>query len=220
MNVRSYIAVRRAFALYRSAMGPASRITFDEYALLTHLALAQGPLRATDLATYQNVLRPTMTHRAYHLADKGLLERAAGSDDRRNILCTLTDDGHDFLIESSGDMIETLRQGDHLAQIDAPRLLAYVHTMGTAQVSSLDLCLLGVHVILGMDEGVPSVINLVRLLGLLQPTVSMSLKTLDKRGLLDREGTVVCLTDEGRARVAALEKTIRKLVVPNGLSVS
>ena len=220
MNVKGYIAIRRAFSLYRSAMGPASRITFDEYALMTHLALSEEPLRATDLARYQNVLRPTMTHRTSHLADKGLIKREDGTVDRRNVMCALTKGGRDFLAESSKDMVVTLHEGGSLSQVEPPRFLAYVHTMGAAQVSSLDMCLLGVHVLSGQEDTRTSVVNLVGLLGLLQPTVSMSLKTLVERGLLEREGTTVHLTDEGQAKVDALLRTISKLTVPHGLYVS
>ena len=161
-----------------------------------------------------------MTHRTCHLADRGLLGRSEGKVDRRNVMCVLTQAGHAFLADSSEDMVRTLRRGSKLAQVDPPRFLAYVHTMGTSQISSLDLCLLGVMVLSEDDETGPTVVGLVNLLGLLQPTVSMSLKTLESRGLLRRGSDGVGLTDEGLCAAKDLSDAIGRLVVPHGLAVN
>ena len=78
MDVREYITIRRAFNIIRQD-GPASkRLTFEEAAVLALLDSSKDPLPTSGIAAWQNALRPTMTHRANHLASLGFIERTAG----------------------------------------------------------------------------------------------------------------------------------------------
>ena len=93
MKVCEYLSVRRAFGLVRQSTPASGRVTFDELGIMCHLANVGKPLRTSEIAEHQGVLRPTMTHRAGHLSELGLIERRMGRSDRRSVCCSLTDAG-------------------------------------------------------------------------------------------------------------------------------
>ena len=90
--------------------------------------------------------------------------------------------------------------------------------MGQHYIQASGLILVGLYV--NNRDGVP-ISLLVGALGLLQPTVSMSVGSLTKRGLVARphiEGssarsTFVVLTEEGRESIQVLVDKIVRLVV-------
>ena len=215
MELRDYIAIRRAYNLVRQSSPRESRMTFAEFAMLCRINVLARPLTTTEIATYQNVLRPTMTHRTKHLSEMGLLERSKGDSDRRHILCAITDGGEAFVRETCEQLCIILRLGTALKRIDWERACRYVDAMGSVELKASDLVLLG---ILNSDGGI-TVSALVDMLGLLQPTVSMSVSALEKAGLICHERdavrrlSTVMLTQEGRARGDDFCRDIDSLVV-------
>ena len=69
MEVREYLAIRRAYNTIRQRCDADKRLTFSEFAIACRLSLSPEGLRTSDIAEYQGCLRPTMTHRTKHLAD-------------------------------------------------------------------------------------------------------------------------------------------------------
>jgi DNA-binding MarR family transcriptional regulator len=138
------------------------------------------------IANWQHALRPTMTHRANHLASLGLIVRTPGVDDRRNVVCSITDEGRATLESLCSGIRQTLSRGKVLTRIDEGRVKRYLLAMGQYYIQASDLVLIGLSV--SDREGVPIAL-LVGALGLLQPTVSMSVQALEERGLVYRAVT-------------------------------
>lgn len=217
MNVSEYLSVRRAYALVRRAMAPGERITFDELAIMCRLKLSEEPLRTSQIADYQQVLRPTMTHRTNHLAKLGLIGRENSDADRRSVFCALTTAGDRLLLELLTDMCAQIKSGMPLSRCKPERMCAIVCTMGSVGVDAGGLIVLGLDAKEG-DEGA-AVCELVESLGLLQPTVSMAVGALERNGLTRRGGASgstsanVCLTEQGRAHAEQLKDSIVALHV-------
>ena len=148
MNVREYLSVRRAYALVRQGMPYADRLTFEELAILCHLSNASSPLRTSEVAEYQGVLRPTMTHRTSHLARLGLIERTSGERDRRSVCCALSQEGRLRLDSALLDMCASIKPGMPLSRCTPDRMRRVVDTMGSVTLSSADL-------VLGRARGLP-----------------------------------------------------------------
>ena len=215
MELRDYIAIRRAYNLVRQTYPRRSRMTFAEFAILCHMYLFDGSLNTTEIAKYQNVLRPTMTHRTKHLSGLGLIERTRGDNDHRHILCSVTDEGRAFVQDICEQVCAIRRQGDALRRIEWERACRYIEAMGSLDLKASDLVLLG---IMGSEEGT-TVSSLVDALGLLQPTVSMSVSALMNAGMIDRgrDGArrlaTVSLTQKGRSTGEELCQGIDELLV-------
>ncbi len=159
-----------------------------------------------------------MTHRTKHLGALGLIEREKGVKDRRNVVCALTKEGVAYTEGLCTACCSKIKAGQPLARVDAGRMCRYVDAMGSITCRAGDLVLLGV--LSAGNEG-STVTSLVDLLGLLQPTVSMSVSSLDEEGLVERKGgigeagrsSLVVLTEEGVRRSQALREQIEALVV-------
>ncbi len=215
MDVREYITIRRAYNLVRQNSALSVRLTFEEAAVLVLLDSSDKPLPTSAIATWQHALRPTMTHRANHLASLGLIDRAPGVDDRRNVVCTITDEGRAMLDDLCSGIRQVLVRGKALTRIDEGRIKRYLLAMGQRYVQASDLVLLGLAVNDG--DGVPIAL-LVGALGLLQPTVSMSVQALEERGLVKRDvpgskAVKAILTKQGRIEVEDLIVSIEKMIV-------
>lgn len=217
MELREYLSVRRAYNKVRQAAEADRRLTFEEFAILCRLRLADAPIKTSDIASWQGALRPTMTHRTNHLESLGLIERAGGTKDRRNIVCMLSDEGGMYVRTLCSETREAIPSGWPLARTSAERMVRYVEAMGRVFCTAGDLVLLGL-----LDEatGACTIMKLVDRLGLLQPTVSMSVSALEERGKVERvqddEGhrvPLVSLTEEGQADAEALRERIDGLVV-------
>ena len=63
MDLREYMSVRRAYNVVRQKVESDERLTFEEFAILCRLDVANAPLKTSAIAEYQSALRPTMTHR-------------------------------------------------------------------------------------------------------------------------------------------------------------
>lgn len=212
------MSIRRAYNLVRQEVDTTLRLTFEEFAILCRLDVAGLPLKTSEIADYQGALRPTMTHRTNHLASLGFIDRGEGAVDRRNIVCTISDDGRAYVRRLSSLTCSQIPAGQPLARTSSERVRKYVDAMGAVYCTAGDLVLLSLF---GSEDPFSTVTQLVERLGLLQPTVSMSIGTLNERGLIERtrrEGgsnrsTSVSLTDEGTKTAQALATRIAEIVV-------
>lgn len=200
MNVREYMSVRRAFGLARQEMPASERITFEELGIMCHLGLAPDGLRTSEIAAYQGVLRPTMTHRTSHLASLGLIERTSGEQDRRSVCCALSERGASELDRIVLLVCDKIPTGMPMSRCTPQRMRHVLDAMGKVSLSSSDLVLLGVRTGACGTDGAASVGELVDGLGLLQPTVSMAVASLERAGDVVRPRT-----GEGRLAPAGIK---------------
>lgn len=217
MDLREYMSVRRAYNVVRQKTSPDERLTFEEFAILCHLVSVDAPMKTSDIAEYQGALRPTMTHRTNHLASLGLIDRAEGDLDRRNVVCAVSDEGRACAERLSELTRSQIPSGRSLSRTSAERIRKYVDAMGSFFCKAGDLVLLG---LLSADGEPLSIMQLVDLLGLLQPTVSMSVSSLVESGHVTRlrgvsEGRTTCvsLTPEGQEAARALSAQIEAVIV-------
>jgi DNA-binding MarR family transcriptional regulator len=217
MEIREYLSIRRAYNLVRHAVENPGRLTFSEFAILCRLDVAGGSLKTSDIAEYQGSLRPTMTHRTKHLATLGLIERLKGGLDRRNVVCQITDRGLALVDDLCAKTCSMIGTGQALSRVTPDRMRKYVDAMGSVSCMSGELILLGLY---AYDGESCSVTDLVGGLGLLQPTVSMSVASLVEGGLIERvqsEGSPrsarVMLAESGQALANDLVRQIEDIVV-------
>ncbi len=219
MELREYMSIRRAYNLVRKDASSDKRLTFEEFAILAHLYKSAEPVKVSQIASWQRVLRPTMTHRINHLVKRGLIERNGGEDDRRTICCSITDQGIRVLNELSDATNSATAKGYALHNIGRDRMIYYIDASGSFFCSAGDLPLLGIKM---MGGSVHTITELVDCLGLLQPTVSMSVSNLVTEGYLKRNNisngkttrTVdLVLTPEGEQRAQELIDQISEIVV-------
>lgn len=221
MELREYMSIRRAYNLVRQGIDTSQRLTFAEFAILCKLAASGGNLLTSEIAEYQSSLRPTTTHRTKHLADLGYIERSKGPNDKRNVVCTLTEAGEAQALELCENTRSRIGYGMSLSRVTAHRVRNYITAMGSFNCMASDLLILGLYI---CDDHVSSVSGLVDLLGLLQPTVSMSVVALEKEGMVFRDETVLSssrlgcirLTQAGEERAKELEQEVVELVVHRG----
>ena len=218
MELREYLAIRRAYNLVRQDMPADRRLTFVELAILCRMDVLGRPMNTSEIAEYQGALRPTMTHRTKHLSELGFMVRSKGSSDRRNVICETSDEGREFVEQTCRLICDILHAGNILSRTTALRVARYVDAMGSLTCMSGDLVLLG---ILQSETGSRTVSDLVNVLGLLQPTVSMSVAALEGEGLVMRlrqdEGATrsvdIVLTEAGETRAADIADEMWALVI-------
>lgn len=217
MDLKEFMSVRRAYNIVRQVVEPAERLTFEEFAILCRLDVSQASMKTSAIAEYQGALRPTMTHRTNHLSTLGLIERTEGAEDRRNVVCAISERGHERVEELSDLTRSQIPSGRALCRTTAERIRKYVDAMGALFCKAGDLVLLGLY---AADEGSLTIMQIVDALGLLQPTVSMSVSSLAGEGLVERlhdtsspHATSVSLTPAGVSEAEALVGRIESLVV-------
>ena len=218
MELREYLAIRSAYNLVRQDMPTERRLTFVELAILCRMSVLGRAMNTSEIAEYQGALRPTMTHRTKHLSELGLISRTKGSSDRRNVVCEITEEGEAFVTEVCQLVCDVLHSGVVLSRTTSQRICRYIDAMGSITCMSGDLVLLG---ILQSTDGASTVSGLVNVLGLLQPTVSMSVAALEGEGMIERlrhnDGggrTVdIVLTERGSSYIKEIEDAIHALVV-------
>ncbi|MCH4213742.1 MAG: MarR family transcriptional regulator [Atopobiaceae bacterium] len=224
MNLKEYLSVRRAYNKVRQAAPSATRLTFEEMAILCQLDDQDAPVCTSDIATYQSVLRPTMTHRTNHLASLGLISREAGTEDRRNVCCSISAKGRKAMLENLGATCDQIPLGQPLCRAGADRMVRYFDAMGEVFCDAGELILIAVD---SSVERACTITELLKELGLLQPTISMSVHALEARGLVCREvysetsrRSLVKLTDEGTRVARDFEDEILAVIVrrPRGTS--
>lgn len=218
MNVREYLSVRRACALVRQTVPSSKRFTFEEMAILCHLANADRALQISQIAEYQGVLRPTMTHRTNHLAQLGLIEREKGQVDHRNVLCKISERGREKLEHGITLLCDNITTGMPLSRCAPSRMQQIVDALGSVSISSSDLVLLVLSIF--DEQGGLSISEIVEKLGLLQPTVSMAVALLTESGDVERSteqgsirGSQVRLSVQGRQRAEKLSSQLESLHV-------
>lgn len=218
MDLREYMSVRRAYNLVRQETDTSRRLTFEEFAILCRLDMVDAPTKTSAIAEYQGALRPTMTHRTNHLAKLGLIDRNEGAQDRRNIVCTISDDGRVHVSELAERTRAQILPGQPLARTSADRICKYVDAMGSVYCTAGELVLLA---LLSENDNPCTVTRLVDLLGLLQPTVSMSINALIKNGYVTRSydrrpssrSSCIVLTPEGKAHARQVADRISAIIV-------
>ena len=210
MELKDYIAVRRAYNLVRQDTPKAERLTFEEFAILCRLELADTGLRTSDIAEYQSALRPTMTHRTNHLANQNLITRAEGTDDHRCVVCEISDPGRARVDDLCKACSAILHSGTVLTRIEPSRIRRYADAMGALYIKASNLILVAMY---EADGDTMRIGRIASALGLLQPTVSMSINTLISEGLITRTGNILKLTDEGLRVATDIAKQIDAIVV-------
>ena len=217
MELREYLSVRRAYNLVRQDEPSDVRLTFEEFSILCRLDMTDVPVKTSDISNYQGALRPTMTHRTNHLAMLGLIDRGEGVVDRRNIVCSISQKGRKHVNELCNRLCDHIPSGMALGRTSSDRIRRYVDAMGSVYVKAGDLVLLGLLV---ASDGTASITALVDTLGLLQPTVSMSVSNLVNMGLVSRDGSdagartlALSLTDTGVAVAEEIVERISEVVV-------
>lgn len=218
MELREYMSIRRAYNLVRQAIPAKRRLTFEEFAILCRLDLAGVPIKTSDIAQYQDALRPTMTHRTNHLARLGLINRGAGSVDHRNVVCSISEEGRAYALLLSQNTCTQIAAGQALSRTSPERVRRYVDAMGSMYCTASDLVLLGIYL---EENDACTVTALVDRLGLLQPTVSMSVSSLVEDGCVVRTKrpkgkshmVVLSLTEEGQKEAEQLVSLVDRIVV-------
>lgn len=218
MELREYLAIRKAYNLVRQDMPTNKRLTFVELAILCRMDVLDRPMNTSEIAEYQDALRPTMTHRTKHLAELGLIQRSKGSSDRRNVICEITESGRSFAEEAGRRICEILHTGTVLSRTTPQRICRCIDAMGSVNCMSGELVLLGISQ--SADQR-STISGLVALLGLLQPTVSMAVASLEGEGLVYRSrkelsggrSVDILLTERGVMQVRKVEDAIRALVI-------
>lgn len=217
MDLKEFMSVRRAYNMVRQTVDSEERLTFEEFAILCRLSAAEAPMKTSAIAEYQGALRPTMTHRTNHLSSLDLIERSEGTEDRRNVVCSISERGRERVMELAELTRSQIPTGWALSRTSAERICKYVDAMGSLFCKAGDLVLLGLY---AADEDL-TIMQIVDALGLLQPTVSMSVQSLEGLGLVERarqgEGgsrtASVHLTTEGTAAALELVERIEGIVV-------
>lgn len=217
MDLKEFMSVRRAYNVVRQMVASEERLTFEEFAIICHLSESGESLMTSAIAEYQGALRPTMTHRTNHLESLGLIDRREGETDRRNVVCTVSELGRERALELASLTCAQIPAGYALSRTTPERIVKYVDAMGAFFCKAGDLVLLGLRSL----EGEPaSIMRLVEVLGLLQPTVSMSVTSLADLGLVTRDHTAtgshttsVRLTHDGELAANALVERIGDIVV-------
>lgn len=217
MDLREFMSVRRAYNIVRQMVDSTQRLTFEEFAILCRLDVAGEPINTSTIAEYQGALRPTMTHRTNHLASLGFIERGEGTVDRRNVVCSISEAGRQNVAELCAATRAQIPAGKALSRTSPDRIRKYVDAMGSVFCKAGDLVLLG---ILASGEESLTIMQLIEALGLLQPTVSMSVSSLVELGLVERtresggkHTTSVRLTEAGRQRAQEVVDAIERVVV-------
>ena len=222
MELREFMSVRRAYNIVRQETEGPERLTFEEFAILCRLSLSPRPMKTSEIADYQGALRPTMTHRANHLSDLGYIERDEGTSDRRNIVCSISPEGRARMMDLAKKTCARIPTGQPLARTSPDRICKYVDAMGSVYCTAGELVQLCLYVN-AEGEGC-TVTSLVARLGLLQPTVSMSVATLARRELVERKripgmsmrSTTIFLSEKGYEATRPLAERIESLVVRRG----
>ena len=210
MELKDYIAIRRAYNMVRQDTPKAERLTFEEFAIMCRLELAGKGLRTSDIAEYQSALRPTMTHRTNHLANLGLITRVEGTEDRRSVVCEISEDGKKRVDDLCEACTKVLHSGSVLSRVTPDRIRRYADAMGALYIKASNLILVAMY---ETDGDSMRIGRIASALGLLQPTVSMSINALAAENLVILTGIILKLTDVGKAVANELADAIDEIVV-------
>lgn len=224
MNYHKYLMVRRAYNQIRQNTDSPQRMTFHEFSVLCHLIDVGVTISISKLAEHQQALRPTMTYRTKKLRSLGYVSSMSGESDRRTILCEVTETGKMRTEELCQLCSDLTKHGTAPMRVPADRMRRYVDAMGRVDCDAGDLVLLAIKILEESSRG--TVADIVDLIGLMQPTVSMTVATLEKKGLVERHkvnknsrGAQIVLTAGGRERVSMLMELIAEVIIPRKKSI-
>ena len=130
-QVREGIRLLARLARVAEQTCQATGISLPQYRLL--VSAAQGPQRASELASAVGVSRPTLTSLVDGLEQAGLVRRVPVASDRRGIQLELTEEGRAAIVRAEGalsDRLLTLIDGD--ARNVVPLVRGVVVDMGAA----------------------------------------------------------------------------------------
>lgn len=94
-----------------TALATAHGLSIADYAAL--VVIAEGPpdgVRMSTIAESVMISRSRLTHCVDRLEARGLVERIKAEDDRRGLLCTLTDEGRQLLTDAIPVHVRGVRQ--------------------------------------------------------------------------------------------------------------
>ena len=94
-------------------------LSLTEYEILVRLSEKPGcQLRMAQLADALAHSRSRVTHTVARMEKEGLVLRTSSPEDRRGIICRLTDEGHDLLVRAAHVHVTGVR--DYLVDIVSP----------------------------------------------------------------------------------------------------
>ena len=185
VDLNQYLEIRRCFNAIRQEAPAASRIIFDEFAILCTLRDRKG-LSATQIANEQGISCPTMTHRGNHLSQLGYMTRAASNDDRRRLRCMLTRKGATYVAKTAQAIIDRSAETSSLRSLEAGDIVGIISKMGSMPMTADSLTLLCFAM---ADVRSMPIMRIVEVTSLLQPTVSMAVLRLEGSGCIERPET-------------------------------
>jgi DNA-binding MarR family transcriptional regulator len=77
----------------RSLLGAAAQTLSTNDITLLRMIITRGPVRVSDLASWQGVDKSTVTPQVHRLEQRGVVTRQSDPGDKRAVLLTATDDG-------------------------------------------------------------------------------------------------------------------------------
>jgi len=105
-----------------------SSMSLAEYEILVQLSEhPERAMRMSELAVKAVNSRSRLTHTVARMEDRGLVKRTPCADDGRGVLCTLTDEGFQTIVDAAPGHVEEVRS----ALFD-PLEVADVAALGTA----------------------------------------------------------------------------------------
>lgn len=215
MDTRDFLVIRRAYNLVRKECPRFMRLTFEEFATLCHLHLEDKPVGFSKIAKHQGAQRPTLTRRVNRLANLGFVVRTDSEEDKRVVFCGLTERGEEIAQRIISVMAANIEEGSFV-DADNTKIMAAVDAISTMPCTAADLVML---VITLEEDNSTRVTRLVDQTGLLQPTVSMAVTSLEDAGYLRRaferldniQPRRVVLEDAGRKRALELCERVHSL---------
>ncbi len=182
MDVTQYIEIRRRFNALRKEAPAASRMIFEEFAILCALHEHKG-YSATQIASEQGISCPTMTHRSNHLTQLGYMTRTASNDDRRRLRCMLTRKGTSYVHRTVQSIVDASDEAAGLKSLEMADLVPLVAKMGSMPMAADAFALL---CFAHADVRSMPVMRIVEMTAMLQPTVSMAVLRLEEAGCIER----------------------------------
>src|SRR5256885_17070982 len=104
-----------------------------DYDVLAQLAIADGELRMTELASRALISRSGMTRRVARLVDEGLVRRADATADGRGVLVALTDAGVARLTETVPAHARGIAE-DFVSRLDDEELAVLENALGKVTI--------------------------------------------------------------------------------------
>lgn len=225
MRLADYLLIRSSINAVRQHRSVAN-ITTAEFGILS-LLQTYGALSTSDLARMQDTSRPTTSHRLGNLEELRFIERKAHPTDSRSTHCSITPEGLEAFETCMRLVVAQLpkrlfrsimRVSVHEEMNEAicfEFMRRFFLMSASLDPSSTDLVLLACSALKDHIR----VNHLVERTGLLQPTISMTIKRLERKGYLQRSIaqtasgaiTTVCLTDGGKAYVSELVSSIHSI---------